>query len=185
MLSCLHPAAKKPPFLLRIITGRYFDQQEKSREIRFMENRALVVWSRRVAALAQQWGPLKCRTSASLAPWISCAWSVLRGGLREGRSFWWINSQEMDLQRMQVANQCLLRVILNNNICRGFLVCMMIPAVTACKFCIVKENIWVNKNLVFFSSKLSAQSYTCRDSNWELVTLNSKKKYLHLGCLWR
>lgn len=53
-----------------------------------------------------------------------------------------------------MANQCLLRVIFSDNIGRGFLVYTTIPAVTAWKFCIVKENIQVNKNLGFFQFEI-------------------------------
>lgn len=69
----------------------------------------------------------------------------------------------MDLQRMQMGNQCLLRVIFSGNTDRVILVYTVIPAVTAWKFCIVTENIQLNKTMGFFNLKLSVQSCTCKD----------------------
>lgn len=61
-----------------------------------------------------------------------------------------------------MANQCLLRVIFSDNMGRIFLVHTMIPAVTAWKLFIVKENIRLNKKLGLFNLEFSVQSSTCR-----------------------
>lgn len=55
---------------------------------------------------------------------------------------------------MQMANQCLLRVIFSDNIGRGFLVHTMIPAVIAWKFCIVKEHLIKLKFGLFFQFEI-------------------------------
>lgn len=53
-----------------------------------------------------------------------------------------------------MGNQCLLRVIFSGNTDRIILVYTMIPAVTAWKFCTVKENIQLNKKHGIFQFEI-------------------------------